>query len=170
MHDRQILDGVLIANERILSRHTDRDPGIICKVDLEKACDRVDWNFLDNMMRIIGFGSKWRGCIHKCVATSHFSILVSGDPKGSFQAQRGLRQRDLFSPLLFAIVGEALSCMVFVVGEANLITGFRLARRAPVSVITHLQFIGNTLLFGTSEENQVKNVIPCSDVKKRYWV
>lgn len=91
MHDRQILDRVLIANECIHSRQKDKNPGILCKMDLKKAYDRVDWNFLAYMMRRMGFGSKWWGWLQECVATTHFSILINDTPKGFFQAQRGLR-------------------------------------------------------------------------------
>eukprot|EP00268_Persea_americana_P004181 TRINITY_DN11318_c0_g1_i2.p1 TRINITY_DN11318_c0_g1~~TRINITY_DN11318_c0_g1_i2.p1 ORF type:complete len:108 (+),score=7.43 TRINITY_DN11318_c0_g1_i2:273-596(+) len=42
VHGRQISDGVLIANECIHSRFIERKLGIICKLDLEKAYDRVD--------------------------------------------------------------------------------------------------------------------------------
>lgn len=125
MHNRQILDGVLIANECIHSRHKDEIPGIICKVDLEKAYDRVDWNFLNYMMCRMGSGGKWRGWIQECVRIAHFFVLVNGVPKGFFQAQRGLRQGDPLSPFLFAIVGEALSRMIYAARDANLITGFR---------------------------------------------
>lgn len=58
MHDRQILDVVLVANECIHSRHKEGIPSMVCKVDLEKAYDRVDWNFLNYMMHRMGFGSK----------------------------------------------------------------------------------------------------------------
>lgn len=39
---RQILDGVLVANECIHSRFSDRASGVLFKLDLEKAYDRVD--------------------------------------------------------------------------------------------------------------------------------
>lgn len=42
VHGRKVLDGVLQANECIHSRFKDREPGLICKLDLEKAFDRVD--------------------------------------------------------------------------------------------------------------------------------
>ena len=44
--------------------------------------------------------------------------MVIGSPNGYFAAQRGLRQCDPFSPFLFAMVGEALSRMISVAGEA----------------------------------------------------
>ena len=39
---RQILDDILVANECVHSRLKERAPGIIYKLDLEKAYDRVD--------------------------------------------------------------------------------------------------------------------------------
>lgn len=105
----------------------------------------------------MGFGTKWRGWIRECVTTTHFSVLINGAPKGFFQAQSGLLQGDPLSPLLFAIVGEALSRMIDAARNANLITGFCSARGA--LVITHLQFADDTLLFGATEESEVRNII-----------
>ena len=55
---RQILDPVLIDNECFDSRLRFGEPGLKCKMDLEKAYDHVNWDFLLYMLRC-GFGGKW---------------------------------------------------------------------------------------------------------------
>lgn len=59
MQGRQILDPILIANECLDSRLRLGKPGLICKLDLEKAYDHVSWNFLLYMLRRCGFKDKW---------------------------------------------------------------------------------------------------------------
>lgn len=44
------MDEILIANEIVDEARRKRKEVILFKVDLEKACDSVDWNFLPSMM------------------------------------------------------------------------------------------------------------------------
>lgn len=59
VHGRQILDGVLVANECIHSRYRDQSLGFLCNLDFEKAYDKVDWSFPPYMLWCMGFGFKW---------------------------------------------------------------------------------------------------------------
>ena len=61
MEGRQILDAVLIANEAIDSILKNNELGILCKLDIEKVYDHVDWFFLLIVMQKTGFGEKWVG-------------------------------------------------------------------------------------------------------------
>ena len=53
VHNRQILDGVLIANELIDARKRSKRFGVIFKIDMKKAYDHVDqWSFMDYMLSV----------------------------------------------------------------------------------------------------------------------
>ena len=131
------------------------DKASCIRPDLEKAYDRVDWDFLDYLMGRMGFGIRWRW-IMECVSQAHFSILVNGAPKGFFPASRGLRQGDPLSPFLFVIIGEAFSRMSDAAANENLIKGFKPSPSAPI--VTHLQFADDTILFCDAKEDEVQNV------------
>ena len=57
---RQILDAVLVANEAIDSRKRSVGIALVCKLDIEKAYDHVNWRFLLSVLEKMGFGPKWQ--------------------------------------------------------------------------------------------------------------
>lgn len=59
---RLIQDNVLIAFETIHSmknRRRGKRGHVALKIDISKAYDRVDWRFLDSILRRMGFHEKW---------------------------------------------------------------------------------------------------------------
>ena len=60
---RQILDSILIANECLDSRLKLGVPGVLCKLDVKKVYDLVNWGFLIYMPKRCGFPEKWRNWI-----------------------------------------------------------------------------------------------------------
>ncbi|PHT80461.1 hypothetical protein T459_18513 [Capsicum annuum] len=152
-HAKQIIDAVLIANEAIDSRMSQSKLGILCKLDIEKAYDHVNWDFI---LRQMGFGERWIGWINFCMSTVKFFVLINGSPGGFFNAHRGIRQGDPLFPFLFIIAMEGLNNMLNIAKEAGRIQGFEVSKVAGNSVeITHLQYVDDTLIFCGVEEEQL---------------
>lgn len=88
---KQILDGVLIANEAIHSwKHSTRG-GLILKLDFERAYDCVNWGFLVDMMGKVGCGGKWCDWIKECISSVSMSVLINGSATKEFRTQKGIR-------------------------------------------------------------------------------
>jgi hypothetical protein len=156
---RQILDSILIANECLDSRLKAAIPGVLCKLDLEKAYDHVNWKFLLYILQRCGFLEKWRKWIYFCISTVRFSILVNGSPCGFFPSSRGIRQGDPLSPLLFVIVMEALSRLIDKAIEVGLISGFSVGSGvdAPL-MISHLLFADDTLILFEADPEHITHL------------
>jgi hypothetical protein len=131
-------------------------PGVVCKLDIEKAYDHVNWDCLLSLLDRMGFGFKWRTWIRTCISTVCFSIMVNGSPSGFFGSSRGLRQGDPLSPLLFLLVMEVISQLLRRTEEVGLIRSFK-ADSATVSglSISHLLFADDTIVFCDADRDQL---------------
>lgn len=125
---RQILDAVLVPNEAVDSRLNQNKPRILCKLDIEKAYDHVNWSYLLRLLEMMGFGQELIHWIKFCISTVSFSVLINGSPAGFFKAQRSLREGDPLSPLLFVIVMEGLNKKIKTTNLNGWIRGFDVAR------------------------------------------
>jgi hypothetical protein len=81
--ERQILDGILVANEVVDDARKNQKELVLFKVDFEKAYDSVDWGYLDDVMCHMAFSVLWRKWIKECVGTATASVLVMAVPLGS---------------------------------------------------------------------------------------
>ena len=63
MEGRQILNAALISNEAVDETLRRKESGVLCKLDIEKAYDHLDWDFLLKVMTKMGFRSKWTSWI-----------------------------------------------------------------------------------------------------------
>jgi hypothetical protein len=150
------LDSVLIVNGCLDSRLKAGAPGVLSKLDLEKAYDHVNWGFLEYMLRRCGFSEKWKTWSSFCVSTARFSILINGNPCGFFESARGLRLGDPLSPLLFVIVMGAMSQMLDRAVGVGFISSFPVGSEDKnILMVLHLLFANDTLIFCEVDPNQI---------------
>jgi len=152
---KNILGGVLIANEAVDEARRLGKEMILFKVDFEKAYDSVDLHYLDAVMLKMNFPTLWRKWISECVGSATASVLVNGSPIEEFPIERGLRQGDLLSPFLFLLAAEGFNVMMSSVVEAGLYHGYRVGIHDGNS-LSHLQFADDTLILGVKSWANVR--------------
>lgn len=108
----QILYGVIVINDVVDFAKRKKNECLLFKVDFEKAYDCVRWEYLRDVMRRMGFGSRWMKWMKACVFSCSMSILVNGSPTKDFKAEKGLRQGDPLSPFLFLLAVEGLNSLM----------------------------------------------------------
>ena len=97
--------------------------------------------------------AKW---IFFCISTVRFSILINSSPCGFFESSRELRQGDPLSPLLFALVMEALGRMLDKAVYDGHMSSFGVGSEEGRSLsVTYLLFANDTLIFCGVDLDQV---------------
>ncbi|VFQ90505.1 unnamed protein product [Cuscuta campestris] len=142
---KDIADQILITGE--LHHSLDRKVNggnIIIKVDMAKAFDRLSWEYLQGVLSAFGFSSHAIKILVANLKSTHFSILINGEPTGFFKMERGIKQGDPLSPILYILGVEGLSRSLNHHVNSGFITPFN-AGRCPK--INHLAFADDLILF-----------------------
>lgn len=79
------------------------------KLDISKAYDSLNWLAFIKVLRKIGFEERWIGMIWRHISNCWYSVMINGQICGYFSSNRGLRQEDPLSPILFIIATEVFS-------------------------------------------------------------
>jgi hypothetical protein len=115
------------------------------KLDMSKAYDRVEWSFLEVVMRKMEFSKVWITLIMGCVSSVSYAILVNGQPVGHIKPSRGIRQGDPLSPYLFLLCAEALSALLTRAEKNGVLIGVPTSKKGPT--LSHLFFADDSLIF-----------------------
>ncbi|KAL0401670.1 UNVERIFIED_CONTAM: LINE-1 reverse transcriptase [Sesamum latifolium] len=143
---RSISDNILLAQELLSGYNQKRlPPRCTIKVDLQKAYDMVNWDYLLAVLHLFNFPDKFIGWVEQCITTASFSDSLNGGIHRFFMSSRGLRQGDPISPYLFVLVMEALHLHLksMVLIDAN----FQFHWRCKELSIVNLSFADDLLLF-----------------------
>ncbi|XP_074305792.1 putative mitochondrial protein AtMg01250 [Silene latifolia] len=96
------------------------------------------------MLQGLKFPSHFIQLVMQCVRSTSFTLSLNGSNFGYFKGQRGLRQGDPISPLLFTICMEYLSRLI---KFANDRWPFQYHPLCKNLKLTHLMFADDLLLF-----------------------
>ena len=162
---RVITDNILMAFETLhyMKHHQKGKSGFMAlKLDMSKAYDWVEWIFLENIMKRMGFDVKWVNLIMECISTITYSVLINGEPTQVIHPSRGLRQGDPLSPYLFLLCSEGLHFLLHRAAEARQIRGVSICKRG--LRLTHLFLAYDSLIFCKAslvECQKIQDLLDC---------
>ncbi|KAL2251892.1 UNVERIFIED_CONTAM: hypothetical protein Sindi_2311500 [Sesamum indicum] len=152
---RSIGDNIMLAQELFTGYNQScLPPRCALKVDIQKAYDTMEWDFMIAVMELFGFPSTFVKWIEVCVTTPTFFVGLNGKPHGFFRGARGLRQGDPVSPYLFVLVIEVLQLGLLQLIDQDELFSFH--RKCDTTRVFQLGFADDVLLFCHADMDSIR--------------
>jgi hypothetical protein len=153
---RSLHEGVLALHEIAHELRVKKLGGLLLKLDFEKAYDRVNWEFLREVLARKGFSDMMVHRLMQLVSGGHTAININGEVGPFFWNARGVRQGDPLSPILFDFMVDALAAMLSRANEAGPIQG--VVPHLIPGGITHLQYADDTMVMIEPSDEGIANL------------
>ncbi|XP_042958229.1 uncharacterized protein LOC122293848 [Carya illinoinensis] len=164
---RSIFENITLAQEMVHSLNKKTVGGnVMLKIDMAKAYDRVNWDFLLKLFRAFGFSERFCRLIGNCIKSPWFSILMNGTLKGFFNSSRGLRQGDPLSPYLFIVMEEILTRLLRKNFEEGRIGKYHHPIGAPL--VSHIFYADDVLIFVNGGKCSIKNLMHVLELYEKW--
>ena len=109
---RSILSNVTLLRDIIDFIQETDECAILVSLDQEKAFDRVDRTFLLQLLEVYGFGPDFCRWLTTLYDDAFMQIIINDRLSSKVCLQRGVRQGDPLSPLLYVICVEVLASLI----------------------------------------------------------
>jgi hypothetical protein len=156
---RLITDNILLAYEcthYMKTRKHGKDGYAAVKLDMSKAYDRVEWEFLERIMRKLGFHERWIRLVMGCISSVKYQVRVNGSLTDVITPQRGMRQGDPLSPYLFLLCAKGFSSLLNKAEVRGELEGIRICNGAPR--FNHLLFADDSLVLIKATRESAKSL------------
>jgi len=119
---RSIHDNFMYVRNLARRFHRNKTPALLMKLDFSKAFDSVRWDYLITLLQKRGFPTRWTNWITSILATSTSRVLLNGIPLDPIPHDRGVRQGDPLSPLLFVLAIDPLPRLLSIATARGLLS------------------------------------------------
>lgn len=160
MSERLISDNIMVSFETLhyTRKHSSSNMGYMAlKLDMSKAYDKVEWQYMEKLMKKMGFDEAWVKLMMKCISSATYSVLINGEPHGNIIPTRGLRQGDPLSLYLFLLCTEGYHGLLRKAKVMGDIRGVFICWNGPK--LTHLLSADDSLIFYKAKENECQKLL-----------
>jgi len=155
LQGRRIQDVIGVAHESLHSIKKKNIKSLVMKLDLKKAYDNIDWEYLRLTLLTVGFGVQLTDWIMCCVSSLIFAVLINGEAMYYFKSGRGLCQGCPLSPYLFIMIMEGLSLMFKKSISEGKITSIKVSK---LIKIVHILFVDDVLIMSKENLSEWKEI------------
>ena len=163
-----IIDNILMVFET-LHFHKRKTKGRLgymsLKLNMSKAYDLVEWEFLERLMHHLDIEERMIKIIMSCLQSISYAILLNGQLVGNINPTRGIHQGDRLSLYLFLLCAMGLQSLMQQAEVDGHIRGAAIYRNGPQ--VSHLLFANDSVLFCGATEIKCEKIMDILAIYER---
>jgi hypothetical protein len=151
-----IFESVVAAHEIIHDVAHSSQSGFIFKLDYEKAYDKVNREFMFEMLESRGFSPRWLRILRSLLNKGYVGVRINDENSDFFLTGKGVRHGDPIYPIIFNFMADVFTRMLLKAANHGHISG--IMQSMTHTRVISLQYADDTLLFLKNDLNSAINL------------